>query len=130
MASALLSSFKASTIAISSRSLTRAAPRRLPAMSHVSRRHYSEDKATNGASEQEKKDEKKEDVKADDKSAELAEKLKVKETEVVDLTVSSATSPTSYFIFLTNPLLGPTTIPSGRLCQFAAKLCAREGANA
>lgn len=93
MASALLNSFKASTTAISSRSLTRATPRRLPAVSHLSKRHYSEDKSTNGAAEREKRDEK-EDAKADagDKCAETLEKLKAKEAEVVDLTVGYASS--------------------------------------
>ncbi|KAF5358314.1 hypothetical protein D9756_001567 [Leucocoprinus leucothites] len=86
MSSALFNSFKASTAAISSRSLTRTVPRRLPAVSHLSRRHYSEDKSASDASEQEKKEEEKEDTKTEDKSTGIAEKLKAKEAEVVDLT--------------------------------------------
>ncbi|KXN89256.1 hypothetical protein AN958_06010 [Leucoagaricus sp. SymC.cos] len=86
MSSALLNSFKASTAAISSRSLARSVPRRLAAASHLSRRHYSEDKPANGPSEQEKEEENREDAKSDDKYTEIAEKLKAKEAEVVDLT--------------------------------------------
>ncbi|KAF9454496.1 GrpE-domain-containing protein [Macrolepiota fuliginosa MF-IS2] len=82
MASALLSSFKSSTATFSSRSLARAAPRHIPAVSRLPRRYYSEDKSANSATEQEKKEE----TKVDDKYAEVTEKLKAKEAEVVDLT--------------------------------------------
>lgn len=82
MASVLLNSFKASTTAISSQSLARTVPIRLP---HLSRRHYSENKSANGTLEQEKE---KEDATPGDQSAELSEKLKAKEAEAVDLTVS------------------------------------------
>jgi len=93
MASALLNSFKSSTAAISSRSLTRTAPRRLPAVFHTSRRYYSEDKSANDASEQGKEEKKKEDGKSESNCAETTEKLKTKEAEVVDLTVSVVRSP-------------------------------------
>lgn len=87
MSSAL---FKASTAAFSSRSLARS----IPAFSPFSRRRYS----ANSTPEQES-EEKKEDEKLDDKSTDIAEKLKAKEAEVIDLTVSCFIlySP-SYFI--------------------------------
>lgn len=75
MSSAL---FKASTAALSSRSLARTAPRSIPAFS---RRHYS----TDTIPEQDKEHEK-----PDGTSSDIAEKLKAKEAEVVDLTVSLA----------------------------------------
>lgn len=74
MSSAL---FKASTAAFSSRSLARS----IPAFSPFSRRRYS----ANSTPEQES-EEKKEDEKLDDKSTDIAEKLKAKEAEVIDLT--------------------------------------------
>lgn len=56
-------------------------------MFHTSRRYYSEDKAAHDAPAQEK-GEKKESGKSDTNGAETTEKLKAKEAEVVDLTVS------------------------------------------
>ncbi|KAF7778719.1 hypothetical protein Agabi119p4_3064 [Agaricus bisporus var. burnettii] len=83
MAAILFNSFKASTAAISSRSLARSAPRHLLAMT---RRHYSEEKPPNSAPEQETGNKSEEGAKADDKLAELTKKLEAKEAEVTDLT--------------------------------------------
>lgn len=74
--------FKASTAALSSRSLARTAPRFIPAFS---RRRYSADTIP-----EQDKEEKKEDEKPDGTSSDIAEKLNAKEAEVVDLTVSLA----------------------------------------
>lgn len=98
MAAVLFNSFKASTAAISSRSLARSAPRHLLAMT---RRHYSEEKPPNSAPEQETGNKSEEGAKADDKLAELTKKLEAKEAEVTDLTVSCFCSYDSFFFVLT-----------------------------
>jgi hypothetical protein len=129
MASALFNSFKASTTAISSRPFARTIPTRFTATSHFSRRHYSEEKSANGTPEQEMEEKKKEaDAKPDDKISGLTEKLKAKEAEVVDLTVSCTDTHTpSYFILTFR--IGKTTVSSSRLCQSATEFCTREGAD-
>lgn len=71
--------FKASTTALCSRSLSRTAPRFIPAFSRC---RYS----TDSIPEQDKKEDEKPDV----PSSDIAEKLRAKEAEVVDLTVSLA----------------------------------------
>lgn len=101
-------------------------------MSHIPRRHYSEEKSPSGAPEQEKSDKPEDAPKVDDKYAELTKKLEAKEAEVVDLTVSHFCSYDRYCSILTGlPLfIGPATVPPRRFHKSTAQLCPREGTDA
>ena len=122
LATSTFQAFRSCTASSSARSLARQSVVRCPArMSRLRVRGYSEVTSTP----------KPEETKAEeqpDKVSEIEGKLKVKENEVLDITVCANLSMSNHLSL--NSLLGSSALSSSRLFEPTTKCSSRKGTNA